>query len=132
MCHYRQDADLNADFPTKNGDAVKKMSVCLWFRADTVPGVGNYDSLVSKFNYSGSKISWDISMDDSKLKFVWGYGSGTDAEKRTLYATPATGRWYHVGIALDGVTKSLYYKVWDDTAGAVVARIRGVRRMNCA
>jgi len=115
------DAALAAGFPLKSGDATKVFSACLWFKATSFPAAGGI--ILSKRD-SSTKWTFILSTWASgALYLYWVYNSGGASHALNIGYTLVTGRWYHIGLAIDGVNKTLYVRIWDDTAGAVVKEI---------
>lgn len=115
-----EDAALDAGFPLKSGDTLKIGSFALWFRAETSPGSGNYDTFLGKWHYGGNNISLTVYLSNGYLCVGWGYGTGTSAEYWSVaYLSTFVGKWYHVGISFDGVGKTCHARIYDATAGTV-------------
>lgn len=117
---YITDANLDTGFPLKNGDAVKKGTICFWYRH-----VSNVASakVFSKWSASGNKRSFAIEPGDSTNYGVidWGYNSGASAETHTMTWKPSNkNRWYHYSVAFDGIAKTIHVRVWGDVEGGVV------------
>jgi hypothetical protein len=111
------DASLDAGFPLKNGDSVKKISVCCWFKAESLVT----SHLFSKYDSTNNKRSWTIcySTTPNKICQYFGYNSGVSGERKDAVAI-STGRFYHLGVAVDGVAKTSLLRIWDDTSGEIV------------
>jgi hypothetical protein len=111
------DASLDAGFPLKSGDMVKKTSVAFWCKFERVTTTNMY--IFSKYNITENKRSFALSLgisDPNVLHVYYGYNNGANYETMPLHY-PQAGRWYHIGIACDGVNKTCTARVWDDTAG---------------
>jgi len=115
------DAALDAGFPLKNGDALKIGTICFWMRPETDPGFSDYDCVIGKWDYAGSKVSLAAYIRYGYLYIRWGYGvSGQTYETWTVVSTGGlTDKWFHVGITFDGVAKTCHIRVYDETAGTV-------------
>ncbi len=113
---YIPDAGLDAGFPLKNGDSTKKISVCCWFKPESIPGYNVYHTIWAKQFWGGSKVSVLFQLTNNRMRFMWGYGSGTQNNYYDFY-TPVAGHWYFVAIVVDGIARTLRIEVWDDTAG---------------
>lgn len=106
------DANLASGFPLKSGDTTKIATFAFWFRAATVPGSGAYAGLVTKWDWTNSKISISILLTNGKLRVSWGYGSGTSNEYFDT-ATISANTKYHVVVTFDGANKQLYLWVYN-------------------
>ena len=113
------DADLDAGFPLKNGDSVKKISVCQWVKFESINA---NRPLVAKYNKQDGKRTLIIQLvaADEKIYLHIGIAPGTSLESIAYGTACVTGRWYHVGVTLDGVAKTYRIRIWDDTAGALL------------
>ena len=113
-----EDADLDAEFPLKSGDTKKLMSVCFWIKPETASSSNN-NRIFAKYNYVAGQISFGITVNSSKIKVQW----SSDGSNVTTFAstnpTIVAGTWYHVAIVMDGINKSVYFRIWDDTAQTV-------------
>jgi len=113
---YRFDSNLPSDFPFKNSTTNRLLSACLWFRPTTIPGSGNYDAILSKFEEALNGRSFRLSMHDSDLWLVTGYNSGATAEYNKIMDITEASRWYHAGLTLNGDTGAWVTRIWDDVA----------------
>lgn len=126
-CFYIPDANLSAGFPLKSGDTVKKISVCGWFKYNTITnyggpfGKGDYgnatQSLWSLFTFSDARWVSQMSHTDGDQSEILYLGTGANLAQ--------TGRWYHYGFTFDDSDKSWKLVVWDDTAGSKVVDASG-------
>lgn len=110
------DASLDAGFPLKNGDTNKKISVCAWFKLESV-SVAQY--IYMKGAHSTNKRSFAVYFDGTKLNILLGITSGTAYETITHASSLTTGRWYHCGATFDDASKAYNIRIWDDTAAAI-------------
>ena len=117
------DAALDAGFPLKNGDVLKIGTICFWMRSETNPGSGNYDCVVGKWDYAGSKISLAVYVSNGYLYVRWGYGaSGQTYESWSVgYVGLVANKWYHVGISFDGIAKTCHVRLYNETDGTVTS-----------
>jgi len=128
-CFYITDANLSSDFPLKDGDTNKKISVCCWARAENL---GSYAGFFGKFeNTSGKyciKLLWGTTGPSILLQI--GHTGGTATE--TLYdgGSLSTNRWYHLAVTFDDSDKSWKLVVWDDTAGSKIINASGTATNN--
>lgn len=109
------DASLDAGFPLKNGDTVKKISVAFWCKPESS---ANYQYMFSKDDGS-AKMSFCINrkITSGNLYISNGYNNGASNELWDNIIALTAGKWYHVGVAHDGVNKTCTVRVYDDTAG---------------
>ena len=111
------DATLDPGFPLKSGDAVKKITVCCWVKAESF---GSYRRIWSKYDYPGNKKSLTLWVSSSGTVTVdWGYGTGSSSESFSTGITLATGTWYHIGVVVDGVSRLITVRVYNAATQAV-------------
>ena len=123
------DANLDAGFPLKNGDANKKISICGWFQIETLrpDNIGLY----SKWNSGSNKASLRIFVSSIGIFTVHiGYNGGASSE--TLYSgvTVVTGRFYHYGFTFQDSDKTWQLVVWDDTGLTKIIDTSGIATNN--
>jgi hypothetical protein len=106
------DSSLAADFPLKNGDATKVISVCCWFRPFDY---GNYRTLIAKRSWSANKGSFVIVFDSSnRLGISYVYGSGTITTQEFQIGTGmSTYVWYHLGFTIDGINGKITWRLYN-------------------
>lgn len=115
------DSSLSTGFPLKNGDTEKKFSACFWYKAESFPGTGQ--GLLAKWTGTASTRCFFIgNWSGGELKIYWATGPSSFDTLSPGY-TMVTGRWYHIGLVMDGNAKTCYLRVWDDTAATVVVSI---------
>jgi hypothetical protein len=113
---YIPDASLDAGFPLKSGDSVKKISFCFWVK----PHSSGYSVIVGKKDWNLSKVSLALCIRDNNQFFLsWGYQAGQYEEYLNLN-TATLDHVYHIGVVVDGVKKAAYVRVWDVSAGTVL------------
>ncbi len=121
------DALLDAGFPLKNGDPVKKMSLTLWFNAGDLSGllvVGR--AILSKHDFGKNSFMLTVAEVDGtyRVRFSIGVNSGTNWEHLTDSTTAIVpGQWYHVGVTYDNTDKSYRIRIYDATADAVAEKV---------
>jgi hypothetical protein len=109
---YRPDAGLDAGFPLKSGDSVKKISFCCWYKPTTT---NSYCVVTGKKDWANSKVSLALCVRDSGQAFIsWGYQAG-QYERYLNLGNLTAGRWYHFGVVADGKAKTLHVRVYDVT-----------------
>jgi len=111
------DASLPTTFPFQSGGSEKCVCFGVWFKTTTV-SAGDY-GIFGKYSLN-SKRSFLISRNGAYLRFNKSYNNGAGGTSINLY-TLQTGRWYHLGGWYDAANYMGYLRLWDDTAGAVVA-----------
>lgn len=121
------DADLDAGFPLKNGDANKKISICGWFLAESQPAEAG---LFSKWELTGNNRSLIIRADNATFNAWIGYNSGASTENLFTTGSLVVGRFYHYGFTYDNSDKSWKVRVWDDTAESIVINTSGTSTNN--
>lgn len=106
------DADLDAGFPFKSGDVSKVISMAMWIQPDDVTSA----VVVSKWDPTASKKSFHIWIDSaSKIRFTW-YNTSAYEYSYTIPVELVSGQKYHLGIAFDGINKTLLTSLYDYTA----------------
>lgn len=115
---YITDANMTSDFPLKS-TGTKAFTMCFWLRNNIDV---NYGAAVSKWYYGGNKRSWAfIPRNGSNNGYmVWGYTNGVLYETWDFTWKPTNGQWYHYGIAVNGILKTAYLRVWGDTEAGIV------------
>jgi hypothetical protein len=110
------DANLSSGFPFKNGTSNNKVSICFWLKFDVmVPWSYIFAKNVNnKYGFGISKTNLD------KLQMFIGYNSGNLPEQLIHDSTLQRGRWYHVGVTFNNVSKAYRIRIWDATANAIV------------
>lgn len=112
-----ENANLSPGFPLTPGDTSKLISVCCWIKPETVSN-GTTMRIFAKYNYEAVECSFAVAIYSTKIRVGWGTG-----DSATTYATTnptlVVGQWYHVGVVANGVGKTLYVRIWDDTAQMV-------------
>lgn len=120
--YYVTDANLDAGFPFKNGDANKKISACFWFKAETSLAAAY---LVAKYTGGGNNRSFAIMFGtDSKVWPRIGYNGGASLQEApTVSAATTDGQWYHVGITFQDSDGAYKIRIWGDTESAVISNV---------
>jgi hypothetical protein len=113
-----EDEDLDDGFPLKSGDTTKTMSACFWIKPETVAGSQSM-RVLAKYNYTAEQISFGIAINSSKIRVHWSNDGTSTATFATTNPTLVVGQWYHVAVVMDGINKSIYIRIWDDTAQTV-------------
>jgi len=104
------DANLAAGFPLKNGDTTKLITVCLWVRPTSLSG---WRALVGKPSYGATSSAVGLEMIGATLYLKY---NGSDI---STGLTLAINNYYHIGLAIDGVNKTVYLRVVKDSDGSV-------------
>ncbi len=117
------DANLDANFPLKNGDVVKTFSICARFQIESYAG---FPKLYSKWDSTLDKRSFQIVVSNTGLLQVYfGVAAGAGNEKVYEDVTLVTGRFYHLGFTYDNADKGWKLVVWDDTGQVKVINTSG-------
>lgn len=109
---YRNDADLSAGFPLKNGDTNKKFSWAFWVKPESL-STSHY--VLTKFSLTSRSFA-AVLTSDGTLQIRWGSGASSSVDWNSQFQLTA-GQVYHIGIAVDGVARTLLLRVYDATAG---------------
>ena len=110
------DTDLDANFPFKDGDATKQLSVCFWVQHETLT---DWQIYLSKWVTAG-ELSFIVANQASGKLLFYSSSNGTAIDLKAHGTAMATGKWYHVGVVHDGVNKTIRVRIWDDDAGAML------------
>jgi hypothetical protein len=115
------DGDLDTDFPLKNGDTNKKISVSCWVKFNTLPVGGGTDFIISKWSSLPSSRSFCINIYETggsvHFRMSLGYNSGSSSDGYPdLSFAVQTGVWYHVGATYQDSDQAYKMRVWDDTS----------------
>lgn len=111
------DTNLDSGVPYKSGEANRDMTICVWFRFESLPGSDS--SIVSKYDANSNDRSFRLKVESADNKFYWasGYNNGDSFQQSAAFGTAfQTGRWYHLGATLDS-SNNYRARIWDDTAG---------------
>jgi hypothetical protein len=107
---YRADADLDAGFPLKSGDTTKKFSCAFWMKQES-SSTNHY--IIAKYD-TNFKRSLAITLYADKINIFIGYNGGASSETHAFDKTLVDGRWYHIGVAHDGVNKTTLVRIYDE------------------
>lgn len=112
------DANLDSGFPLKNGDTVKKISVCFWIK---IEAISQTQYLFSKSDGVTNKRSFGVNLDSTRhIRVLNGWNGGLSFTLIPHSSSLVIGQWYHVGITHDGVAKTGLIRIWDDNASAIL------------
>ena len=118
--YYITDANLDAGFPLKNGDATKIISVCAWFKLEAI-GDAEYHMIWSKYDRGDNKRSLAILCHRSGSTYTieaWqGHTNGTAAQAITLFTVNPVGIWMHLGFTYRDDTKAWTARLYNDNTG---------------
>lgn len=125
---YCVDGQLPANFPWANGDSVKTGSVCFWTRGESSLYTRNPIVFGKHESGKGSVtigFLGQISANVAKAQVRCGYNSGADYEDfdHGSDLTFDGTTWYHVGVVIDGVNKTLFIKITDASLNQVGSNI---------
>ena len=114
------DAALDVGYPFKTGDTTKKMSICMWFKADSLPSNNSWRFLYGKLETGKAVIDISIFDDAGTPNFRLGHSGGSALQKIDYTTNITTGIWYHMGLTYQDSDKSYRMRIWDDNAGALL------------
>lgn len=110
------DADLDANFPGKNGTSEQSFSICCWYRKNS----NKAGLFVSKLGVSG-KWSYRIWQSSSSvIRFQIGYNNGESVTSLYFGTVTVADIWYHIAAVYNASDNSMKIRVWDDNAGALL------------
>jgi hypothetical protein len=127
------DANLAANFPLKNGTANKNISVCTWFRMNSLPDPYQYVGMFTKFAEAANQRTFAIgAARDQKGKVnVWlmiGHNGGIEASWIQFTDVELVeGTWYHLGVTYRDSDRTYRIRIWD---GSSVVEKTGTALMN--
>jgi len=117
------DGDLDSGFPFKSGGSDLDITVCGWFKLESI-AADVYIVCKGRTNYSNFSFAIGIEADSGNrvLEIHVGYNGGVSTEVYEFAAMDdiVTGRWYHLGATFKNSTKLGTVRLWDDTAGSVI------------
>ena len=119
------DANLDAGFPLKNGDATKKISVCTWVKFESLTGV---TPIYLKHDSNNDKRSFAlVAADDTgyKIRLSLGYNNGADAEQHFHATVLSTATWYHITASYQNSDKAYAIRIRDTNGGVVGSDLTG-------
>jgi len=94
------DASLSPNFPLKNGDTNKRITVCIRFKQ--ISQTNAY--IWSKYNYTANKRSLALVNSAGTLTVYWGYNGGASGSSLTI-GSISNNEWYFCAVVADGETK---------------------------
>jgi len=107
------DAALDPDFPFKDGDANKKISVTFWvkFRAS-----GIY-IIWAKWDYAAAKRTFIVFLFTNRIAIGIGHSGGAGQELISDSSVViGLNKWYHVGVTFQDSDKSYRIRIYDQDA----------------
>jgi len=117
---YITDANLNAGFPLKNGDATKVISVCAWIKGTSFTE-DTFSTIFSK--WYANKASFRLAVYNEGGVYTCaislGYNTGVAVEHKFHASALSLATWYHITASYNNADKSYAIRV-RDTNGAVV------------
>ena len=116
------DANLDANFPLKNGDTNKKISVCCWFQLESLSAARG---LFGKYNHPNERCLTIRIESNGNVDIVLGHTGGGSSEGVYAAGTLVINRWYHLGFTFQDSDKSWQLVVWDDTGSTKVINTSG-------
>jgi len=116
---HRSNANLSNNVPFKSGgDGERQMTICAWSQ---IASLGATRCMASMYHTSSNR-SWMFAHTTANLPGFWiGYNSGASAEAITYSTAVEANKWYHIAVTFDADTKAVRIRVWDNTAGALLA-----------
>jgi len=113
----RSGTALTSRFPLQSTDVDKQMTVCCWIRLKDITAARQtvFVKLRTNAQYS---VSFGLFLLWGKLYLMWGNSQFPGLE---FDVTLIANRWYHLGLAIDGVNKTVYLHVWDDKARTITS-----------
>jgi hypothetical protein len=125
---FRPDSDLTSGFPLKSDDTNKNISVCAWFRLESLHAtLGRH--LLSKMNtnqYSLRMGVWTTGYFYVNL----GFNSGTEEEGINHASTLSLATWYHVTFTYKNSDKSYALRIRDSSGNAVGSDVTGTATLD--
>lgn len=107
--------NANVHFPLiRVEDEDKLLSVAFWFNVESVQ-VAQSTYLLAFGRGDMNTRSFAVYLGPSSIKVANGYNGGASWEVYDTLYTLSLGQWYHIGIAHDGVNKTLTIRLWDET-----------------
>jgi len=117
--YYREDADLNADMPLKNGTTNKKFTICSWCKVESIANVTHKDIVTKCMTTSDEqslRFSWWRYDDAAQLilTLVLGRAEAPGYQSITVFSFDPVGKWLHVAVTYDDSTRVWTGRLWDD------------------
>lgn len=110
------DANLDAGFPLKNGDANKKISFSLWVKLAELPAPMGASSFCMKIQSATVYVYNNMGTSNIGLRIR----DPGFTDHNYFHATAVViNRWYHLGVTYQDSDKAYRIRIWDDTAGAI-------------
>jgi hypothetical protein len=104
---------LSNNFPLKSNDTDKRITVCCWLRLkDSLPVRQTvFAKLLTNVSYS---ISLGLCLLQGQPYLIWPPAQNPSLTFESINLV--TNRWYHIGLVVDGLNRTVYFQVWDDKA----------------
>ena len=118
---YCNDADLDAGFPLKDGDTTKQITVGCWVKPESW---GNDRYIWSKHISADGYRGLGLMLYYKLVKLYWCHNSGNSYYALNLNSDAGfpgleNGQWYWIGVAADGVAKTLTVLLYDLNADSI-------------
>lgn len=107
------DANLPTGFPLKSTDATKTMTASCWLKLDSYNNTSTDQYIMGKWSTTASRQCWLLYLRSGNLFFGWKYNATTGGYYPDTGIAIDPGRWYWVGVRLDGVNRWLRIYVFD-------------------
>jgi hypothetical protein len=114
---YIPNASLCAGFPLKSDDTSKKLTICGFITP--LNASSSYSGVIlGKGDTYNANTTFSLYLGDSRqLQVKWGDGSSQVNYDTGIYLV--MNRYYHFGLVIDGIAKTIYLRVFEPFMGSV-------------
>jgi hypothetical protein len=118
--YYRLDADLDANFPCKNGTSNNVVTVCAWWKNTVTNGgmvFGKYSASDNRRCFA-AQVS-DNGADAHKVVLYWGYSNGAAAYGYVIDHVTSTTDWVFLKAVWDDPNNVCSGWLWDEADSSI-------------
>src|SRR3990172_3285973 len=132
--YYINDANLDPQFPLRNGDTNKKISIAGRFKLESLPATSAMRTLCSKYDGAANKRSFMVGAfyDGSvtRLRLYLGYNSGLSVETLIHGSNLSIATWYHATVTYDNTDKSYAIRLKDTNGNTIGTDLTGTATLD--
>lgn len=101
-------------------DITGNLSICFWYKPESLPGAGSEHQLVCKYNTTGNQRAYRIVFQQSSGAFRCNLSSNGTATVEAIGATVlSAGVWYHCAVVYNGTDIRIYVNGALDSNGVL-------------
>jgi hypothetical protein len=119
----RSGSALSSRFPLQSSDTDKQITVCCWVRFKSLSG--RQTIFTKLLNNSSNANSLGLFMVNDTPYLQWAISTNDIQIVPALTFDDVNlviDRWYHIGLVVDGLERTVYLHVWDDKAKTTLCK----------